>query len=404
MPDSDLPFTQSRLPKSLSFFKTVLLLICFSPVLIKCAPMRTAHFPTSALDQARSAYTPLQTLKIEATKRALRIASLEDQDVLQHPSIYKSYEANRFSEIVEAFQTLPEQERSAELLLIHGNALFFLGRNEAAIAAYQEAYKTAATEQEKSAAMANFGMVLSKAGKPQAGVEWLARVLRMERERDDWQAQGQTLSLLGNLYFQLGDTEKGAAAHIEALEIAETVPVPWLQAQQLHLLAMLYYLDGTDHIARDYYQKALEIYRRLGDPLGEADAMTGLAFIEKDREAFDRALDQQKAALSIYRLFNDFKSESKAMVNLVLIHRDKGDFQAALDMGRHVLAIHEKAGNKTGLAEIEGTIGTVYEKKGDLDRAIRHLEKARRLFQEAGASQQIHIVELRIQRLQDRLE
>ncbi|HZR47232.1 MAG TPA: tetratricopeptide repeat protein, partial [Candidatus Manganitrophaceae bacterium] len=65
--------------------------------------------------------------------------------------------------------------------------------------------------------------------------------------------------------------------------------------------------------------------------------------------------------------------------------------------------IQEGFGNLNGMAHAEGTLGTFYQTKGDLEEAVRHLEKARELFQKAGASQQIHIVDLKIQMLHDQM-
>ncbi|MFQ5598619.1 MAG: tetratricopeptide repeat protein [Nitrospiria bacterium] len=359
-----------------------------------------------AKDQDPDAVSSLQALKIAAAKRDLRRSEIRPEGALASliPSIEEDYKANRFDAVIEAVRAIPDEEKPVELHLMHGNALFLLGRSEAAVGAYQQAFRMAALPREKAAALANFGFILLNKGRWQDAASWLERALQIDRSINDWASQGRALSGLGIAYLQSGDTEKGVEAHIEALEIAETVPIDWLQARQLKILGNLYYLDGILHLAQDHYQKAIRIYRRLGDPLGEAAVLNGLGFVYKDRKDFDQAIDHQKRALSIYRRVNDAEKVTKGLVNLSLTYRDQGAFNAALDLGEQVLSIQTKNGNRYGMAEIEGTIGTIYEQKGDLGEALRRLERARSHFQAAGATQQIHIVELRIQALEDRLQ
>ena len=350
----------------------------------------------------------LQRLKTEAIKRELRVFKTGETTHPRLVSIKDKYEQNDFEAVVTAFDVLSEDvlsenEGGADLFLIYGNALFFLGRSEEAVAAYKRSFRQATSSGQKAAAMANFGLILSKQSRWKEAAVWIERALEIDRNQDNWVAQGIALSVLGNIYFQMGDSDKGAAAHIESLEIAEIIPVPWLEGRQSNFLANLYYLDGILHLAEDYFQKALKVHRRLTDPLGEAAALTGLGFVNKDKQIFDKALEHQSAALAIYRRLQDRAKETKALLNVGLIYRDKGNFKAALTHSAQAYAIQEKQGNVRGMAEIEGTIGTIYQKKGDLPEAIRQLEKSRRLFQEAQASQQIHIVDLRIQALKDQL-
>ncbi len=376
----------------------------FITVLFFCLTLAALFTSALLVSAAQPLETPLlQKLQILAIKRELRVFRAGGTTPPLLSSIKDQYEQNNFKAVIRAFETFSKKEKDSDFLLIYGNALFFLGRSEEAVAAYQRSFQQATSPDQQAAAMANFGLMLSKQSQWKAAVQWIERALEIDRDQDNWVAQGIGLSVLGNIYFQMGDSDKGAAAHIESLEIAEIVPVPWLEGRQSNFLANLYYLDGILHIAEDYFEKALKVHRRLADPLGEAAALTGLGFVQKDKKIFDKALAHQSEALSIYRRLHDRALETKALLNVALIYRDKGDYKTALDFGAQAFAIQEKQGNVRGMAEIEGTIGTIYQKRGDLSEAIRQLEKSRRLFQKAGASQQIHIVDLRIQALKDQL-
>lgn len=355
--------------------------------------------PQQQADQSR-----LLTLRIAALKREFRLPDLPQKHTALHLTLLKQYQSDDFQSLVETADRGGLGEKDAYIALIKGNSLVFLGKREEAVAAFQQAFQGAAVPQEKSAAMANFGLVFSMSERWQEAVYWLEKALEVDRMSDNWPGQGVALSQLGAFYFKLGDTQKGAAAHIEALEIAETVPIPWLQARQLSQLANLYSRDQSNALARDYYEKAIQLYQTLDDPLSEAGALTALSFVYKDLAQFEKALDLQKKALGFYQQLNDSINASKVFLNVSLLYRDQGRFQDALDSAEAALEIQKQESDPGRLAEIEGTLGTIHEKTGHLSEALHHLKKARDYFEQAGASQALHIVDLRIQTLQDQVE
>lgn len=345
----------------------------------------------------------LKSLKIAAFKRELRLPEPMALRAPHQAVLYGFYRQNRFQEILQAVDTLSSDQRDVYTLLLYGNSLFLLGQTSQSVAAYQAAFQTSDVPQVQSAALANFALVFSTSQRWAKAVHWLEKALEIDRDADAWQEQGLALSQLGAFYFKLGDAEKGAAAHIEALEIAETIPIPWLEARQLSQLAHLYYRDQTLSLARDYYQKSLKIYETLDDPLSEAGVLSALSFVYKDLSDFDTALSLQFQALAGYRKLQDEDNLSKIWLNLSLLYRDDGQHEEAFHAAEKALHLQSSSGKPGKLAEIEGTIGTIHEKKGEWTKALHHLKKARAYFKKTGASQEIHIVDLRIQALQDRM-
>lgn len=342
----------------------------------------------------------LKKLREEEFKKQLRVSERIPEE---NSLLLKFYNENQFEKVIGTIQALPLEKKSSGVYLLYGNALLLLGEKEKAVEAYQQAFHRADIPEDQAAAMANFGVAFSTKGALKEAVQWLERALKIDRAVKDFYAQGIDLSLLGAFYFDLEDTAKGAAAHIEALEIAETLPVPWLEARQLTALGNLYYRDGSLDTAKESHLKALRLYRSLANPLGEAASLTGLGFIHKERKEFDQALSYQSEALNLYQALNDPDAQATALINLSLIYQDKGALDSAIQAGKKALRIQETSGDLNGMAHAEGTLGTIYQSKGELEEAIRHLENAKTLFQKAGASQQIHIVDLKIQALQDQI-
>ncbi len=346
----------------------------------------------------------LKDLKLSAFKRELHLPeAAAERRSPYYSTLYAHYQKNHFQNIVKEIDLISPEQKNGAILILYGNSLLILGQESQAISAFHLAFQKADHPKIKSAAMANFALVYSMSKRWKEAVQWLEKALELNRETDDWHAQGLSLSQLGAFYFKLGSAEKGAAAHIEALEIAETVPIPWLEARQLGQLASLYYRDQRLPLARDYYQKALKIYKRLDDPLSEAGLRSALSFVYKDLGDFETALKLQLEALVGYEKLEDGRNRSKTWLNLSLLYRDQGQYSDALHAAEEALYIQIPLKNLKKLAEIEGTIGTIHEKKGELSKALTHLKKARAYFEKAGGSQEIHIVDLRIQSLQDQM-
>lgn len=373
--------------------------------------LQTLFFPWAALLFA-SEGTPdhvtefnLKTRQIAEIKEDLRLSENPDRGRSPLPPfLERAYDENRFEAVVESAAALSEGEKSPALFLLYGNALFFLGKEKEAVEAYQQAYRKAEAPQESAAALANFGMVFYRKGAWKEAAFWLERAAQIDRETRDQAALGADLFFLGAVYSQEGETEKGLEAYLEALRIAESLDDSRLQARALSALGGLHYAARLLDTAMDYHLRALYRYRRIAHLPGEAASLTHLGFILKDQKKFNQALTYQLEALGIHQRLHDPDAEANAFINIGLIYQDQKNFKAAIESVEKALQIKKRMGDLGGMAHTEGTLGTIYQTEGKFHEAIRHLEKARELFQKAGGSQQIHIVELRIQTIRDQME
>lgn len=390
--------------KTPSYKKSLLLFVLCSLVIWGVGQWVT--LPSSARQTEPKEITPdtLKKIKLEESKRQFRLSDRPtNTGTSPLPALLALYDKNEFQAVSDQIVALSDDKKSAPLHLLHGNALAFLGKHEEAAAAYQQAFRRAETPQEKAAALANFGLLFSTKKVWREGITWTERALAIDRQTGNRQAEGADLALLGTLYYQAGDTAKGSEAHMEALEIAEAISDQRLMARQLASIGNLHYLDRSYETALDYQQKALKLYRELGNPIGEAVSLTSLSFIYKDQKDFTKALAYQSDALAIHQAGNDLSSQANAHINLALIYQDQGELEKAIGSAEKALKIREEMNDPTGMANVEGTIGTIHQSFGNLPQAIQHLEKSKELFQKGGASQQIHIVDQRIQTLRDQL-
>lgn len=391
--------------KSRSYKKTFLLALVAA--LVAWGVGQWITLPSSARQTEPRVINPdaLKKVKLEESKRQFRLSERGTNDPASPlPSLLTLYDDNQFQAVSDHIVGLPDDRKNPPLHLLHGNALAFLGKHEDAAAAYQQAYRRAETLQEQAAALANFGLLFSTKRVWKEGIAWTERALAIDRQTGDRQAEGADLALLGTLYYQAGDTAKGSEAHMEALKIAESISDRRLMARQLASIGNLHYLDRSYETALDYQQKALKLYREMENPIGEAVSLTSLSFIYKDQKDFAKALSLQSDALAIHQAGNDLSSQANSHINLALIHQDQGELEKAIGSAEKALKIREEMNDLPGMANVEGTIGTIHQSFGNLPQAIQHLEKSKELFQRGGASQQIHIVDQRIQILRDQMQ
>jgi tetratricopeptide (TPR) repeat protein len=390
--------------KTPSYKKSLLLFLLCSLVVWGVSQWIT--LPSSARQTEPKEINPdtLKKIKLEESKRQFRLSDGNVGDRTSPlPSLLTLYDDNQFQNVSDQIVGLSDDQKNAPLHLLHGNALAFLGKHEEAAAAYQQAYRKAETAQEQAAALANFGLLFSTKKVWKEGIVWTERALAIDRRTGNRPAEGADLALLGTLYYQAGDTAKGSEAHLEALKIAEAISDRRLMARQFASIGNLHYLDRSYETALNYQQKALKLYRELGNPIGEAVSLTSLSFIYKDQKNFEKALSYQMDALAIHQAGNDLAAQANSHINLALIYQDQGELEKAIGSAEKALKIREEMNDTTGMANVEGTIGTIHQSFGNLPQAIEHLEKSKELFQKGGASQQIHIVDQRIQTLRDQM-
>ncbi|MDC4222696.1 MAG: tetratricopeptide repeat protein [Candidatus Manganitrophus sp.] len=391
--------------KSRSYKKTFLFALVAALVVWGVGQRIT--LPSSARQTEPREINPdmLKKTKLEESKRQFRLSERKTNDPASPlPSLLALYDDNQFQAVSDQIVGLSDDRKNAPLHLLHGNALAFLGKHEEAAAAYQQAYRKAETPQEQAAALANFGLLFSTKRVWKEGITWTERALAIDRQTGDRQAEGADLALLGTLYYQAGDTAKGSEAHMEALKIAESISDRRLMARQLASIGNLHYLDRSYETALDYQQKALKLYRELGNPIGEAVSLTSLSFIYKDRKDFAKALAFQSDALAIHQAGNDLSSQANSHINLALIHQDQGELEKAIGSAEKALKIREEMNDLPGMANVEGTIGTIHQSFGESPPSDRTSREIKRALPKGGASQQIHIVDQRIQTLRDQMQ
>lgn len=128
--------------------------------------------------------------------------------------------------------------------------------------------------------------------------------------------KGNSLEILGDIYFIWGEEDKSAGALKDALAAYNTINYQPLQGIYVRMGRALYYKHDRAP-ALSYFLKALKIAQSLGDSsriLGGINNYLGLFYSEIDR--IDMAVKYFDDAMEIARMHNDDERIYSAVVNL----------------------------------------------------------------------------------------
>lgn len=178
-----------------------------------------------------------------------------------------------------------------------GTSLLELGEVEKALDAFRRA---ARMEPEDAAAFAHIGRAYLKYGRPLEAVAALERATALDRQ------SGRLRALLAQGLEQMGKLDEAAAAYSKAIELAPE------SGEYYHNLGYLYYRRGAWLEAENMFGKAIERNPR------QVEAHFNLGGLYLDRKRFKQAVASYKAALKLRPEYAD------AWINLASAHLQLG--------------------------------------------------------------------------------
>jgi CHAT domain-containing protein/Tfp pilus assembly protein PilF len=187
----------------------------------------------------------------------------------------------------------------------------------------------------------------------------------------------QSISLLANLYRNLGDFAKAGQLHHRALEIREKVfgPEHPLVAAALQNIALVYHLEGNYEKAEPLYQRAFVIRQKALSPDHPeiAESLNGLANLHGDQGDNLKAVPFYQRALVIWeKAFGpDDHSVSRALNNLAITYQYLGEYLKAEPFYQRSLEIKVKTlgPDHLDVAQSLNNFANFYNDKGDYVKA-----------------------------------
>lgn len=192
----------------------------------------------------------------------------------------------------------------------------------------------------------------------------------------DRRAEALALIDLGTALSRASRYEPAFAAARSAVEVADTLHDPAMEAEARHLLGIIHWHCGRlDHALATQYH-ALERRMRTGDPFQLARARNNIGITHLFLGNHAESLEYFESALSDFRREREPQDELRVLNNLSDLYSQTGDQESARRLLRKVLA-------NPGISESPLTRATSQVNLANTMNAGQELDEALRLYQDA---------------------
>ncbi|MBE9087810.1 tetratricopeptide repeat protein, partial [Tolypothrix sp. LEGE 11397] len=208
-----------------------------------------------------------------------------------------------------------------------------------------------------------------------------------EVEKNIFEIQGQSYSLIGNYHLKLRELEKAEKFLQQGLNIARQYKILDAERYALSFLAELYKYQGNISKVIELSQRELEIAQQLRDPAFEAQALLRLAMTYSVLGDFDKGIQFSQQALSkaneidIQKLPNYSQSHAydqklSALGFLSLVYTNIGEYDKAFEYAQQRLNFAKTLKNPEFDASALIALGDVYQNNQEFQKAIELNQQA----------------------------
>ncbi len=171
-----------------------------------------------------------------------------------------------------------------------GLVYFYLGDSKNALERHKKALEYSAEDQRNKAySLNNMGLAYKGMGEQQKAKEALEQALKIRVELKALPEQCSTLSVLGEVYLNMGDPQKSIEIENQAVAVCEGNNRR-LQGLAYTALGKAYFVAKEYDKALDNANRALKIARSFNDRNAEIEALTLIASIEDKRDNLNESL------------------------------------------------------------------------------------------------------------------
>ena len=199
--------------------------------------------------------------------------------------------------------------------------------------------------------------------------------LELQKDGDDSEAVGRTLTLLGAIYRSRGAYDQALDFHLRALEIAQDRADPVAIARSKNNLGLIYWNLDEHEKALNFLVPVLDTYREGQNDAKLATALSnlGLIHIELDEPAL--ALQYLNEGIALHEQLDNPHGRAKILSNLGFAKDKLGDTDAALAYYSQSLQLRVSLKDRIGMARSYGSIAGIYGRQGRLTDALSFYEK-----------------------------
>lgn len=275
---------------------------------------------------------------------------------------------------------------AAEQAVAAGMNLYYQQKAEAkrnAIAKFTEAlehWRAAGDKAQESTTLSLMGNVYNDLGEKQKALDLINQALDLARANGDQAAEGWALEALGTVYENFGDKKRAVGLLEQALPLLRNTHHRYGEMRVLNGLGMSQFALGEKQKAMAYFQQAAEFCHQVNNLGGEASLLNNIAFSYSDLGEHGKALEMQNAALAIRRRINDRAGQGLVLNNIGASYSNLSEYQKAMDAYTEALNIARDLGQEHEEALRLNNLAWLYSTLGNEEKAIQYYTQSVALF------------------------
>ena len=284
---------------------------------------------------------------------------------------------------------LGEEDAVARLQALHdhGDVLQLDGRNEEALAAFQEMLQLAwrlDLRAKGGVAHNRIGRLYRSIGRLREAMRHLGTALALFEASGDERGIASTLDDIGKVHWMRGDYETAERFTLQALERRRALGDDRGVALGYNNLGIVYQDSGRFAEALEAFQQALELRRSIDDLPGIAQSLNNLGTVYQDRGEHERAAELYREALQVARRVGDRMRQAVVLTNLGESEYRRGRPKEAIEVLREAERLSEGLGDLILEGEILRGLAKAHLLARDETRAREYIDAAIDRFERAG--------------------
>ncbi|HEY8203953.1 MAG TPA: CHAT domain-containing tetratricopeptide repeat protein [Pyrinomonadaceae bacterium] len=216
-------------------------------------------------------------------------------------------------------------------------------------------------------------------------LEKFETALALRRALADRQAEAETLSYIGGVYYFLNEKQKSLDAFQQELQLWRAIgDHPKETAQALNNIGVVSGALGLPQKSIEAYQEALPLLRAAGDRAAIAVTLDNIGLFYLYAGELQKGLDYISEALPLYQALNLRPGIANALNNIGGVYFTWGDYRKALEYFGQALEMRRALGQRREEAMALNNIGSVYNLLGEAQKALDYHRQALELRRTLG--------------------
>lgn len=210
----------------------------------------------------------------------------------------------------------------------------------------------------------------------EAALDYCYKALKISEERGFKLEEAEILHLIGDIYFEVGNSYKAIEHYMQALALAESLSLYPAVVEVYNDIGRVYAILGNDQKAIEYHKKALSTSKGNEYVPGVAASNYWLSVTYTQIGNLDLALEKQHIALALRQNLKDVEGQALCYLALGKVYHLKTDYDKALQQISNAYQLYGNIGDTYGRALSLNQLGAINIEKKEYAQAISYLKLA----------------------------